>query len=182
VREREPSPESEPEEPVEGRTAPADAIRQCLRDLELDWEEPAPGSFVVTLPGERKLQTTCVLDVGRQALSVHAFVVRRPDENHEAVYRYLLERNLRLYGVAFAVDHLGDIHLTGKLALTAVTPEEIDRVLGCVLDAADSSFNQLLELGFASAIRREWAWRTEHGESTANLQAFRRLLPEDADA
>ncbi|GAA2755918.1 YbjN domain-containing protein [Actinopolymorpha rutila] len=154
-------------------------IRAALADLGVDAEEPRPGSFVVQLPGERKLRTTCVLDVGEQAVSVHAFVARHPDENHEAVYRYLLERNLRLYGVAFAVDHLGDIHLTGKVALTAVTPEEIDRILGTVLDAADSSFNQLLELGFAGAIRREWEWRTSRGESTANLAAFRHLLPDE---
>ncbi|NYH88199.1 YbjN domain-containing protein [Actinopolymorpha rutila] len=157
----------------------AAVIRAALADLGVDAEEPRPGSFVVQLPGERKLRTTCVLDVGEQAVSVHAFVARHPDENHEAVYRYLLERNLRLYGVAFAVDHLGDIHLTGKVALTAVTPEEIDRILGTVLDAADSSFNQLLELGFAGAIRREWEWRTSRGESTANLAAFRHLLPDE---
>ncbi|MFD2078690.1 Putative sensory transduction regulator [Actinopolymorpha cephalotaxi] len=157
---------------------PAAVIRATLADLGVEAEEPRPGSFVVQLPGERKLRTTCVLDVGEQAVTVHAFVARRPDENHEGVYRYLLERNLRLYGVAFAIDHLGDIHLTGKLALTAVTPEEIDRILGTVLDAADSSFNQLLELGFAGAIRREWEWRTSRGESTANLAAFRHLLPD----
>ncbi|MGW0228229.1 YbjN domain-containing protein [Actinopolymorpha singaporensis] len=155
----------------------AAVIRATLADLGVEAEEPRPGSFVVQLPGERKLRTTCVLDVGEQAVTVHAFVARRPDENHEGVYRYLLERNLRLYGVAFAVDHLGDIHLTGKVALTAVTSAEIDRILGTVLDAADSSFNQLLELGFAGAIRREWEWRTSRGESTANLAAFRHLLP-----
>ncbi|MET9020737.1 YbjN domain-containing protein [Actinopolymorpha sp. NPDC004070] len=158
---------------------PAAVIRATLADVGVDAEEPRPGSFVVQLPGEHKLRTTCVLNVGEQAVTVHAFVARHPDENHEGVYRYLLERNLRLYGVAFAVDHLGDIHLTGKVALTAVTPAEIDRILGTVLDAADSSFNQLLELGFAGAIRREWKWRTSRGESTANLAAFRHLIPDD---
>ncbi|HEY8456699.1 MAG TPA: YbjN domain-containing protein [Actinopolymorphaceae bacterium] len=153
----------------------AAVIRGALDEIGLGWDEPEPGCFVATLPGERKLKTTCVLRVGARAVGIHAFVVRRPDENHEAVYRYLLERNLKLYSVAFCVDHLGDIHLVGKLPLTAVTPDEIDRVLGSVLDAADSSFNQLLELGFRTAIRREWAWRTSRGESTANLQAFRHL-------
>jgi len=156
---------------------PAGVIARVLDDLELSWDQPSPGTFVVTLPGERKLQTTCVLEVGAQAVSVHAFVVRQPDENHEAVYRFLLERNLRLHGVAFGVDHLGDIHLAGKVPLTAVTPEGIDRLLGSVLDAADSAFNRILELGFASAIRREWDWRTSRGESTANLEAFRGLHP-----
>jgi hypothetical protein len=156
---------------------PAEVIRGVLADLDVAWEEPSPGTFVVTLPGERKLRTTCTLRVGAQAVGVHAFVVRRPDENHEAVYRFLLERNGRLRGVAFAVDHLGDIHLVGQLPRPAVTPEEIDHVLGAVLEAADSSFNRILELGFTSAIRREWAWRTARGESTANLEAFRRLRP-----
>jgi hypothetical protein len=104
---------------------------------------------------------------------VHAFVARRPDENHERVYRWMLERNLKLYGVAFAVDHLGDIYLDGRLPLSAVTPAELDRVLGSVLSYADESFNTLLELGFAESIRKEWQWRVSRGESTANLEAFR---------
>jgi len=44
-----------------------------------------------------------------------------------------------------------------------------------VLEYSDGSFNTILELGFASAIRKEWDWRTSRGESTANLQAFRHL-------
>lgn len=158
---------------------PAEVIRGVLADLDVAWEELSPGTFAVVLPGDRKLRTTCTLAVGAHAVTVHAFVVRRPDENHEAVYRFLLERNPRLHGVAFGVDHLGDVHLVGQLSLAAVTPEEVDRVLGAVLEAVDSSFNQLLELGFASAIRREWAWRLARGEPTANLEAFRRLRPDE---
>jgi hypothetical protein len=56
----------------------------------------------------------------------------------------------------------------------------VDRLLGSVLEAADSSFNTILELGFSSAIRKEWAWRISRGEPTWNLQAFRHLAPEDA--
>jgi hypothetical protein len=150
-----------------------DLLRSYLEDAGLEWSESAPGVFSVTLPGEKKLQTPVRLDVGRHALSVHAFVARRPDENHERVYRWMLERNLKLYGVAFAVDHLGDIYLDGRLPLSAVTPAELDRVLGSVLSYADESFNTLLELGFAESIRKEWQWRVSRGESTANLEAFR---------
>ncbi|WP_046499054.1 type III secretion system chaperone family protein [Streptomyces odonnellii] len=150
-------------------------VEQALDSAELTWESPRPGSYVVTLPGTRKLSTTCSLLVGRHALSLNAFVVRRPDENAEAVHRWLLERNLKLYGVSYAVDRLGDIYLTGKLPLAAVTEDEIDRLLGSVLEAADGSFNTLLELGFASAIRKEYAWRVSRGESTRNLDAFEHL-------
>ena len=157
----------------------SDTIRASLVEAELEYVEHRPGVFEVDLPGERKLKTTCRLEVGEQALGIHAFVARRPDENHEVVYRWLLERNLRLYGVAFAVDHNGDIYLDGRLPLHAVTPAEIDRVLGSVLSYADESFNTILELGFATSIRKEWEWRLARGESTRNLEAFRGWLERD---
>jgi len=155
---------------------PAAVVRTTLEDSELEWQEVTAGVFTVVLPGEKKLQTPVRLVVGRHALSVHAFVARRPDENHERVYRWLLERNLKLFGVAFAVDHMGDIYLDGRLPLSSVTPDEIDRLLGAVLSYADESFNTILELGFATSIRKEWAWRVSRGESTKNLDAFRGML------
>ncbi|MEU8550196.1 YbjN domain-containing protein [Streptomyces roseoverticillatus] len=150
-------------------------IEQTFHEAGLEWENPADGTYVVKLPGTRKLSTTVSLVVGKHSLSVNAFVVRCPDENHEAVHRWLLERNTRLYGLAYALDQLGDIYLVGRLPLAAVTPDEIDRLLGTVLEHADGSFNTLLEMGFASAIRKEYAWRTARGESTRNLEAFGRL-------
>ncbi|MET9510958.1 YbjN domain-containing protein [Streptomyces flavidovirens] len=152
-----------------------ETLEQTLKDAELEWESPEPGSYVVKLPGTRKLSTTCSLIVGRHSLSINAFVIRHPDENDAAVHRWLLERNLRLYGLSYAIDSLGDIYLTGKLPLSAVTPGDVDRLLGSVLEAADGSFNTLLELGFASAIRKEYAWRVSRGESTRNLEAFTNL-------
>jgi hypothetical protein len=160
-------------------TAPAQAvevIRAALADQGHDWEETSDGVFDVVLPGQRKLKTPVRLEVGPHALSVHAFVCRKPDENFEAVYRWLLERNLRMFGVAFALDPLGDIFLDARLPLSVVTPDELDRLLGSVLTYADESFNQILELGFASSIRKEWEWRIAKGESTANLEAFRGWL------
>jgi len=46
--------------------------------------------------------------------------------------------------------------------LFAVTDRELDRLIGSVLQYSDNSFNPLLELGFANAIRREWAWQSFH--------------------
>jgi Putative bacterial sensory transduction regulator len=158
-----------------------DVIRQVLTENELDFTEPTPGVFTADLPGERKLKTTVTLTVGSHALQVHAFVARRPDENHEAVYRWLLQKNLRMYAVSFAVDRLGDIYLDARLPLSAVGPDELDRLLGSVLTYADESFNTILELGFASSIRKEWEWRNLRGESTANLEAFRGWLESGAE-
>ena len=134
-----------------------------------------PG-FVVELPGERKLITNTLLSVGEHSVRVEAFVCRKPDENHEGVYRYLLNRNRRLYGVAYTLDTLGDIYLVGRIALDTVNADEIDRVLGQVVEAVNDDFNPLLELGFATSIRKEWAWRVSRGESLKNLKAFEHLI------
>jgi len=77
----------------------ATVLREVFDAHELEWKEISPGMFTVVLPGEKKLQTPCRFDVGEHALGVHAFVARRPDENHERVYRWLLERKLKLYGL-----------------------------------------------------------------------------------
>ncbi len=164
------------------RAAATEEIRRALDGLELDWSEREPGLFSVSLPGTRKLKTECALEVGRYLVGVRAFVARNPDQDHQTVYRRLLERNLKLSGVAFSVDTDGDIYLTGRLPLASVDEAEIDRVLGIVADCADSMFNIILETGFADSIRREWAWRRSRGESTANLAAFSHLDPgEPAD-
>jgi hypothetical protein len=153
----------------------AQVIEGVLKDADLEWESPEPGTYVTQLPGTRKLKTTLSLIVGRHSLSLNAFVIRHPDENEPAVHRWLLERNLKLYGVSYAVDRHGDVYVTGRVSLSAVTADELDRLLGQVLEASDGSFNTLLELGFASAIRKEYEWRVSRGEPTRNLDAFAHL-------
>ncbi len=146
----------------------------------LEHERPEPNRFVIVLPGRAKLRTTVSMAVGPQALTINAFVARNPDENAEAVYRWLLQQNTRMLGVAFALDSLGDIYLAGRVPIAGIGPEDLDRLLGSVLRAADESFNTILRLGFATAIRRERAWRESRGESVANLEAFADLGPETA--
>ena len=154
-----------------------ETILSVLKDSELEYTEFGEDVLEVVLPGERKLQTSCRLEIGKHALGIHAFVARNPDENHEGVYRWLLEHNLKMFGVSFAIDAAGDIYLDGRLPLHAVTAEELDRLLGAVLSYSDDSFNTILELGFASSIRKEWQWRESRGESTRNLEAFKHLKP-----
>ncbi len=154
-------------------------IESTLVDRDLEWERTGDDAYVVTLPGTHKLKTLCNLVVGAHAVRVEAFVMRQPDERREQLWAYLLQRNARMYGVAWAIDKVGDVYLTGRTPLHAVTPDELDRLLGAVLTYADETFDAMLEIGFSTAIRREWAWRVSRGESLANLQAFRHLIDSD---
>ena len=150
-------------------------VETFLNEQKLDFEKSG-NTFLVTLPGEMKLQTHCALAVGDHSLSINAFVIRKPDENEAAVHHWCMSKNAAMYGLAYAINELGDIYLVGRLPLDAVNPQELDRILGSVLQYSDSAFNPLLELGFENAIRREWAWRVSRGESLANLSAFSHLI------
>ena len=119
--------------------------------------------------------------VSDSALSVSAFVIRNPDENHDEVYRFLLRRNLRLPGLAYAVDKSGDVFVTGRIPAAGVDAETLDQLLGVVLTAADEPFNELLVMGFLTSMRKEWEWRVSRGESLRNLEAFRSILARPGD-
>lgn len=160
-------------------------LEQTLSDQGIPYGRKSSGGaksehLVLDLPGENKLKTTVLLTAGRYGVRVEAFVCRRPDENFAEVYKFLLKRNRRIYGVSYTLDNAGDIYLVGRISTQALTPEEIDRVLGQVLEAADGDFNTLLEIGFITSIHREWAWRVARGESLRNLRPFEHLIDESA--
>lgn len=167
---------------MSGSATLAGVVQAFLDDSGLDWEGGArDGEFVVSLPGEKKLKTVVSLVCGDTALSVSAFVVRNPDENHGEVYRFLLSRNLRLPGIAYAVDRSGDVFVTGRVPAAGVDAEQLDQLLGVVLTAADEPFNELLLMGFITSMRKEWDWRVSRGESLRNLEAFRSVLERPGD-
>lgn len=160
-----------------------EALRAGLRELELEAEEIADhGVFWVVLPAERRHQVGVALAPRDSGVRVEAFMCRAPEEHHEDVFRFLLQRNQGLYGVHYTIDKPGDVYLIGYIPRAALSAEELDRVLGQIILAVDADFNQLLALGFAEAIRREWHWRTSRGESTKNLAAFTHLLADGGEA
>ena len=154
-------------------------IRATLEERELEYRRTGEGAYLVSLPGTHRLATPCWLVVGDHALLVEAFVMRHAESGKEQLYDFMLQRNSRMYGVAFSLDRDGDVYLVGRLPLSAVTPDELDRLLGAVLTYADDNFDTMLKLGFGDSIKREWAWRVKRGESLANLQAFAKFAGGD---
>jgi len=126
--------------------------------------------------------------VARQAMQLGflpRLTIRHPSKVEGQIYVPIINWALCVGVVALTLvfqsaDRLGDIYLDARLPLALVTPEELDGLLGSVLTHADGAFNTILELGFASSIRKEWEWRNLRGESTRNLEAFRGWLETDA--
>ena len=154
-------------------------LGEILSGLGVSFSSPQPGAFLARLEGQHKLVTMTWLIADTHSLQIEAFFCRQPDENHAEFYRFLLERGSRMFGIHFALDPVGDVYLVGRLPLATITPGDIDRLLGCVLSYSDDNFDHALMIGFASSIRREYAWRVKRGESLANLSAFTRVTQPD---
>lgn len=150
-------------------------LTDLLDGAEVDYEVSNEVAVVV-LPGERRLKTNTLFIPQDGMFRVEAFVCRAVEEAHAEVYRLLLQHNRKAYGVHYTLDNNNDIYLAGQFPDTT-TGEDVQRILGQVLELADGDFNHILELGFETSIRREWEWRIDRGESTRNLEAFQRLRP-----
>lgn len=177
--------ESEPAEAhlggADGPTA-ASAIEVLLDwalEASVEAERIDEAHAVVVLPGEKKLRTTVSVRAVRDRIDLQAFVVRHPDENHARFHAWLLRTNLGLRGPAFSIDADGDVYLGGSVPARAWDAACVDDWMGRMLSVADSSFNELLVLGFLTSMKKEWAWRVARGESTRNLAAFEHLLTRD---
>ena len=103
--------------------------------------------------GEQKTAHHRSVQAGTRLMSLNAFVIRHPDDNTEAIHTWLLERNRKTFGLSYALDQHGDIFLVGPLPAGNVTAEDIDDLMGSVLENADQVFNHLLEMGFEQAIK-----------------------------
>ncbi len=151
-------------------------IASFLTTQDVTWEEANATTLVAELRGTNKHNIIVAISIGERTFRTESFVARKPDENGEGVYRWLLEQNSKLRSLAYFVDHFGDVYIAGSLPNEVMNIELFDQILGGIMAAVDASFNPILELGFKSAIEREWSWRTSNGLSTENLEAFKHLF------
>jgi hypothetical protein len=155
-----------PDERLEGRPEPElvqaaarHAVEAFLAETEVRAERLDGGRWFLVLAGERKLGIGVHLQVGDRTMRVESFFMRAPEERREQLYRDLLLRQATSYVLRFTLDESGDLFVVGQVPLLAVTPEEVDRVVGSVLDLCDSAYLPAVEVGFASSLAAERAWR-----------------------
>ena len=154
-------------------------VVEFLSTNGIEFEVAGDNMVVASVPGIQRKNINIVLACGEHYFRAESFVARNPDENHEAVYRWVLEQNIKLVLAAFGIDQFGDIYLSASVPLASVTTELVDQLLGVIVTNSDEAFNALIELGFLISIEKEWAWRTSRGLPTDNLQAFAHLFESD---
>jgi len=130
---------------------------------ELDVERVGEDGWLTVLAGERKRTIPVYLELGDHNLVIESFFMAAPDERHDEVYRYLLQRNLRSYTLRFGLYDNGDVVIVGVVPVHALTAAELDRTLGQLLSLADAAYWPAIRMGFEHYIDREQRWRAGVG-------------------
>jgi hypothetical protein len=105
-------------------------------------------SWLVTMEGHVRQRINVATVLRPDRLSFYFFMVRSPRENHEAVYRALLRKNLRTFAMKYCLDPDGDIWLVAELPRTGFDSDELDRILGVFYQESESAFEALVHLGY----------------------------------
>ena len=104
--------------------------------------------------GDEKDFITVWLTLGQRTLHHETQFMPAPEENTEAVYRYLLRRNAHLYAMAFCLGPEDAVYLVGRVAAAEVTDEELDRITGSSIHYVDEHFPTAMTLGYPTLYRR----------------------------
>jgi hypothetical protein len=108
------------------------AVEKSLRNSGVAWRRVAAGEWGMTVPaGGFDLHVG--LSVRRGLLAAQAEVVGPGVADEHA----LLRRNRTQRLVRFAHTAAGAVYVQGELPAAAVTPGEVDRLLGLLVDAAE---------------------------------------------
>jgi putative sensory transduction regulator len=140
----------------------AQVIERFLHEADIPFARAGESQWVTQLRGERKLTIPLVIALSGGRVRFESFFMRRPQENVDRFYDLLLRRNLRAYGVHFALDAIGDVYLVGARAAEGLDELELDRIIGAILIEADGLFDAAISIGFATYLEADLAWRARN--------------------
>jgi len=142
---------------------PAEAIERFLEQAEIPYKQVDAGQWAAQLRGERKHTILLGIALVGDRVVFESFFMRRPQEAHDDFYELLLRRNMRSYGVHFALDADGDAYIVGARGAAGLNEDELDRIVGSILIEADGLFDAAIAIGFKSYLEADMAWRARGG-------------------
>jgi hypothetical protein len=123
--------------------------------VDVTRDDELPYRWFVRLAGEEKDFTTIWMTLGQRTLKYETYVLPAPEANRADVFELLLRRNYSLVGAHFAIGPEDAVFLTGELPVHVVDEEELDRVVGSLLEYVERSFGPAVRLGFGRAARAQ---------------------------
>ena len=110
--------------------------------------------WMIRLRGEEKNVIALWLTLRQRTVFLETQVMPAPEENLEALYKYLLVKNADLRDLHLALGLEEGIYLVGQIPVGEVTLERLDELVGATLHYVDEIFPTAMSMGLASLYRR----------------------------
>jgi hypothetical protein len=131
-------------------------LRDEVRDnpviMAID-RDPHERRWFVRMRGEERDVIAVWLRLGQRTLQYETYMMPAPEEGHAELYEYLLRRNEKLNGLAFSIGEEDAIYVRGRLAVGALTRQDLDRILGSLYVTVERFFRPAMRIGYASRFR-----------------------------
>jgi hypothetical protein len=111
--------------------------------------------WYVRIPGVARSWIPVEIEVMERTVKVTSQVIPAPDERSADVYELLLRHNHAAPGVAFSIYGRDPIIcLVTRIAHDELTESKLDLLVGQVVDETEKTFRSILEIGFATRLRK----------------------------
>lgn len=109
--------------------------------------------WYMRLTGESKEFFSLWFELGQRTLQYESYFMPAPLENAEKLFAYLLGKNFQGYGASFAIGPENAIFLVGRLSISQVNNEELDRILGSIYAETEQHFSVAMRIGFGEKFK-----------------------------
>jgi hypothetical protein len=116
--------------------------------------------WMIRLRGDEKDVIALWLTLRQRTVFFESQVMPAPEENHEALYKYLLVKNADLRELHLAIGPEQGIYLVGQIPAGEVTLARLDELVGATLHYVDEIYPTAMSMGLASLYRRRSTKRT----------------------
>lgn len=113
--------------------------------------------WLIHLRGEERDVITLWLSLRQRTVFVETELMPAPDENVEALYRYLLVKNHELRELHLAIGPEAGIYLVTQVPIGELTVERMDELVGAAVTYVDDMFPTVMSMGLSSMYRRRRA-------------------------
>ena len=131
-----------------------DGFRRRDRTRERTADDKGHYHWMIRLRGEEKNVIALWLSLRQRTVFVETQVMPAPEENLEALYKFLLVKNADLRDLHLAIGLEEGIYLVGQIPVGEVTLQRLDELVGATLHYVDEIFPTAMSMGLASLYRR----------------------------
>ncbi len=110
--------------------------------------------WLLRLKGDEKEVITLWLSLRQRSVHVETELMPRPEENREALFRFLLVKNAELRDVHFAIGPEEGIYLVTQIPMNEIDVDRLDELVGATLTYVDEMYPTAMAMGLPGLYRR----------------------------